>query len=385
MKAELNSLCFYAKEKISVAQLTRFNYVSTENMRLNKGGVEAASSLPPAARTQRYQKNDVLVSNIRPYFKKIWLADRDGGCSNDVLVLRAKEGCHPGFLYYLLADDAFFDYATVTARGTKMPRGDKAAIMQYEVPAVSKAGQARIADILSPLDQKIKWNRRIIDNLQQQAAAIFKCWFLDFSPFGGKPPAGWKETELDALTTFIGRGITPQYVDSSNQTVINQKCIRNHGLDLSFARNHRPKSVNEKWLQFGDLLINSTGTGTLGRAAQVWFSPHNLTADSHITIVRPASPELMFYIGLWAMLHETKIEALHTGTTGQTELPRDRVKALRLLRPDTETLKRFHDLLAPLIAAIAANQSESQALARVRDALIPKLLTGETGVSHIRL
>ncbi len=103
---------------------------------------------------------------------------------------------------------------------------------------------------------------------------------------------------MDTLTTLISRGITPKYTDRSEQIVVNQKCIRNHSLDLSLARSHLPKSINDKWIKFGDLLINSTGDGTLGRSAQVWFEPNNLTVDSHVTIVRPANAPLIFYIGL---------------------------------------------------------------------------------------
>src|SRR5699024_121267 len=127
--------------------------------------------------------------------------------------------------------------------------------------------------------------------------------------------------------------------------------------------------------QYGDLLINSTGEGTLGRTAQVWFSPHNLTVDSHITIVRPATRNLIFYIGLWGMLHEKEIEALHTGSTGQTELPRDRVKAMELLLPDSETLDRFNTIISPIADMIVSNQEENQKLAKIRDALLPKLMT----------
>ena len=126
--------------------------------------------------------------------------------------------------------------------------------------------------------------------------------------------------------------------------MINQKCIRNHAIDLSFARTHSPKSVNDKWLQYGDLLINSTGDGTLGRAAQVWFAPNNMTVDSHVTIVRPKTSDLIFYIGLWGLLHEREIELLHTGSTGQTELPRDRIKAMELILPDNEILRKFNCL-----------------------------------------
>lgn len=156
-------------------------------------------------------------------------------------------------------------------------------------------------------------------------------------------------------------------------------------IDLSLARSHRPKAINDKWLRFGDLIINSTGDGTLGRAAQVWFQPHNLTVDSHVTIVRPAEDNMIFYIGLWGILHEKDIESLHTGSTGQTELPKDRVKALELLLPDKETLKRFNSLIAPMAATIVLNQEETNRLAALRDAILPKLMSGEIDVSGINL
>lgn len=131
----------------------------------NKGGVTTASSLPRTVQTQQYQQYDILVSNIRPYFKKIWFAESDGGCSNDVLVLRAKEGIDAKFLYYVLADDAFFDYSNATSKGTKMPRGDKNAIMQYTVPVFDLEIQQKIVSILSALDEKIRKNAEINDNL----------------------------------------------------------------------------------------------------------------------------------------------------------------------------------------------------------------------------
>lgn len=223
------------------------------------------------------------------------------------------------------------------------------------------------------------------DNLQQQATALFKSWFVDYIPFGGSAPKDWEMNVLDNITALVSRGITPKYSDSSGQIVINQKCIRNHMIDLSLARTHTPKVINEKWLRFGDLLINSTGDGTLGRVAQVWFEPKNLTVDSHVTIARPARDNLIFYIGFWGILHEKEIESLHTGSTGQTELPRDRVKALELLLPDDETLDRFNAIIAPMTAAIVSNQKESNKLAEVRDTLIPKLMSGEIDVSGVQL
>lgn len=245
--------------------------------------------------------------------------------------------------------------------------------------------QKKIAAILFALDEKIAINRAINDNLEQQAVTIFKSWFVEYSPFDGIEPKEWETVNLEKITSLISRGIAPKYSDNSDQIVINQKCIRNHMIDLSQARTHTPKVINEKWLRFGDLLINSTGDGTLGRAAQVWFQPQNITVDSHVTVVRPAKENLIFYIGLWGVLHEREIESLHTGSTGQTELPKERVKALELHLPDNGTLDRFNTLIAPMAAAIVSMQNENNKLAILRDALLPKLMSGEIDVSAVQL
>ena len=256
-------------------------------------------------------------------------------------------------------------------------------IQEIMLPSIEY--QNKVVALLSSLDEKIAVNNNINDNLQQQAAAIFRSWFVDCAPFGGKAPDEWKNVTLEDITALISRGITPQYADDTDQIVINQKCIRNHTIDLSLARTHTPKVINEKWLRFGDLLINSTGDGTLGRAAQVWFQPKNLTVDSHVTIARPAKENLIFYIGLWGILHEKEIESLHTGSTGQTELPRDRVKAMELRLPDNDTLDRFNALITPMATAIVANQEENNRLAALRDAILPKLMSGEIDVSAVQL
>lgn len=190
---------------------------------------------------------------------------------------------------------------------------------------------------------------------------------------------------LEKITSLVSRGITPKYSDDSDQIILNQKCIRNHAIDLAPSRSHMPKAITEKWLQFGDLLINSTGTGTLGRAAQVLFVPNNLTVDSHVTIVRPADPLYVYFIGLWGITHETEIEALHTGSTGQTELPRDRVKSMEILVPDAESFIKFNKLIGPLSKLMVNNQDENIRLAEVRDVLLPRLLSGELDVSELDL
>ena len=298
--------------------------------------------------------------------------------NNHAHIVQTNEHCDLQYLCYLINSMDLSGYIT----GSAQPKLSQANLNAVTLQLPSIEEQKKIVAILGALDDKIELNNKINENLEQQATAIFKSWFIDYLPYGGVVPNEWRTVTLDDITSLVSRGINPQYSDNTEQIVINQKCIRNHMLDLSLARTHTPKTINEKWLQFGDLLINSTGTGTLGRVAQVWFEPKNLTVDSHITIVRPLRKDLIFYIGLWGILHENMIESLHTGSTGQTELPREMVKAIELLLPDNETLNRFNAVVAPIAATIVLNQEENQKLAQIRDILLPKLMSGELTVSN---
>ena len=127
----LNELCDYSSKRISMSELDVDGYISTENMLQDKAGVVLASGLPSASSVINFEVGNILISNIRPYFKKIWLANFDGGCSNDVLCFVPKIGIPSLYLYQILEKDNFFDYVMAGSKGTKMPRGDKRWIMEY--------------------------------------------------------------------------------------------------------------------------------------------------------------------------------------------------------------------------------------------------------------
>ncbi|MBQ8387222.1 MAG: restriction endonuclease subunit S [Paludibacteraceae bacterium] len=175
------------------------NYISTENMLPNKGGITSPSNIPNGSAIA-YQLGDVLISNIRPYFQKIWLANCNGACSADVLCIRANEKANSKYLYYLLSQQKFFDYVMSGAKGCKMPRGDKSQIMQWQIFLPPLAEQKRIADILSAIDDKIELNRRINANLEQQAQALYKSWFVDADS------TGWETKRLaDFFNVITGK------------------------------------------------------------------------------------------------------------------------------------------------------------------------------------
>ena len=170
---KLKEICEYISDRVAVTAVSKENYISTENMAQNKGGVTRSSSIPSSGAVIRYTTDDILISNIRPYFKKIWQADKIGGCSADVLCIRAKIHIDSTFLYYLLSQDAFFEYVMMGAKGCKMPRGDKGHIMDWEIDIPEdKSEQTAIGQCLKMLDKKIEINRQINDNLTSTSSRL---------------------------------------------------------------------------------------------------------------------------------------------------------------------------------------------------------------------
>lgn len=157
-KGRLDEIAEYNCGRISANELTILNFITTENMTADRGGVSAAASLPIIDQVPLFDRGDVLISNIRPYFKKIWRADCRGGRSADVLCLKAKAPILQFYLYRLLWDDAFFAYVMQSAKGTKMPRGDKLHILEYGCVVPTTEVLAKFNKMLCPICELIEKN-----------------------------------------------------------------------------------------------------------------------------------------------------------------------------------------------------------------------------------
>lgn len=129
----LSDICEYSKSKIKDLNITPYNYYSTDNMLPNKAGATQATYLPNGTLPTYCAKGDVLISNIRPYFKKIVYCQKDAGCSSDVLCFTPKNKAFSQYLFCTLYSDNFFDFMVSTSKGTKMPRGDKSQIMEFKI------------------------------------------------------------------------------------------------------------------------------------------------------------------------------------------------------------------------------------------------------------
>ena len=155
----LGEIAYYPKERISSDELNENNYVSVENLLSNKLGKAISLNVPKSGAAIKYMPNDILIGNIRPYLRKIWLSDIIGGTNGDVVTIRIhddyKESFIPQFLYYLLSSEDFFNYDNSFAKGGKMPRGDKNQILKYPIPIPPLSEQHRIVTILDKFEELI--------------------------------------------------------------------------------------------------------------------------------------------------------------------------------------------------------------------------------------
>ena len=148
----LGEIAKYSDSRIKNSDIQPYSYVSVENLLQQKKGVEFTNKIPEGNNSIEYLKEDILIGNIRPYLRKIWKADRNGGTNGDVLTIRIlndyKQRIDPKYLYYQLSSEDFFNYDNQHAKGAKMPRGSKDDVMKYKIPIPSILEQQRIVNIL---------------------------------------------------------------------------------------------------------------------------------------------------------------------------------------------------------------------------------------------
>ncbi len=336
---------------------------------------------------------------------------------------RDPEKLSGGFLRYWSRSKEFVEQLAGMKASTDMaPYLSLTDQRRLSITLPSPDKQKAIARILGTLDDKIELNRRMNTTLEAMARALFQSWFVDFDPVRakaagpsrlsglsdealaklgmdsetaalfpasfqdsahGKIPEGWSIQPLSGLCSYLSRGIGPTYLETGGVLVLNQKCIRDHRVNRDHGRRHndQQKSIRGRLVERFDILVNSTGVGTLGRVAQVLQLPEPTIVDSHVTIVRANAQTDPHFLGVNLVGREPEIEGLGEGSTGQTELSRVRLGTLPVVRPPSEIQRAFGKLAHPIFAQIAANEGQSRTLATLRDTLLPKLLSGELSLA----
>lgn len=374
----LGEICSFVKDKISMRDVSTDVYISTENMLSDKGGITRASSIPMDGMVTRYYPETVLISNIRPYFKKIWFADKEGGCSNDVLCFKGNDVLiNSKYLYYLLAQDIFFDYVMLGSKGSKMPRGDKDHIMKWKVSIPPVDEQKRIAGVLSSLDDKIDLLNRENTTLEALAETLFRHYFIE------NPNPEWKEGKVSDIAIHCKDSINPQkHSDEfflhysipaydngkrpieeqgqsiqSNKYVIPQNCIL-----FSKLNPHKDRRV---WLILDDVQPNAI-------------------CSTEFQIVKPQNDQWLYFLYEWLTYKENydEIASGVSGTSGSHQ--RIDPKAIfdnECLIVDDGILAQYNEQVIPIFKKVESNQQQMQTMVAKRDTLLPRLMSGEVKVT----
>ena len=386
------------KDKCVTTCLNESTYISTDNMLPHYGGVVPANIVPSGKATQ-FRQEDILLSNIRPYFRKTWYASFDGGCSADVLCIRAdKAQCHPHYLYYQLASDNFVKDYLKSCKGAKMPRGDENRLLDYEIALPPIPEQLRIASILGSLDEKIEINRKKIEKLEALAQMIYEHWFVqfDFPDANGKPykssggamvwdeelkqeiPVGWGVNNLYYIAEYINGCACQKYYAEDGDDALPVVKIKEMHEGFSSETEYVKSSVPEKYkITAGDILFSwsaslevMTWTGTDSCLNQHIFHvvPHNGFSPLYVL------QQLQIYIRKFILFANAR-------KTTMGHITADHIEQSRIVVPPNCLICEFSEKFEALYAEQIILQKEIQKLMSIRDWLLPMLMNGQVEVS----
>lgn len=314
-----------------------------------------------------------------------------------MLIFSAKNGIDPHYLYYLLANDSFFEYSMATAKGTKMPRGDKKALMKYEVPDFDLNEQHKIAGVLSAIDDKIQLNNKINKNLEEQTKALFREKFIS-----NIASSDWKTgTFSDIVESMIagdwgkdeqqGNFIQPVY------------CIRGADIPEVKAGNKGKmptryilsKNYAKKHLIDGDVVVEISGgspTQSTGRIAAISESLLNrydkgMVCTNFCKALKPKLGYSMFLYYYWQYLYDHNVFfSYENGTTGIKNLDISGfITTEPIVLPPKELVSKFDKFCQKIFKEVFTNGLENEKLSNLRDSLLPRLMSGEVDVSNIAL
>jgi restriction endonuclease S subunit/very-short-patch-repair endonuclease len=228
LETTLGEVMEIKNEKLKMKNLTLDNYISTENLLPDRLGVQKSANLPNIPSVNAFKKDDTLFSNIRTYFKKVWFAKFDGGASNDVLIFTPKDESKldKKFLYYFISSDRFIDFTVISAKGTKMPRGDKEAMKTFSISLPPLPEQIAIASVLSAFDDKIELLREQNKTLEEMGQVIFAEMCLPPNPLvGGTEQVISKEMCLPPNPLIGGTEEDDSLKEEIEQVVFAEMCL----------------------------------------------------------------------------------------------------------------------------------------------------------------
>ena len=347
-------------------------YVIDTEKKITKLGLENSS-------TKLLSKGDIIIS-ARGTVGELAIIPSDMAFNQSCYGLRAKEYVDSTFLYYLLKQSV--SVLQHNTHGSVFDTITRDTFDGITINLPPLATQQKIAAILSSLDDKIELNNKINTNLEQQAQALFKNWFVDFEPFDGKMPEGWKEVKFRDICENITDGVHNTVVDDPNGEYLLLSCKNIKGGILTIASSERKinKETFERLrkrtkLAKGDILLSSVGT--VGEMYLLNETPNNYEFQRSVAIIKPnttlISPAFLYESMLFQK--DTIIHSAH-GAVQQCIFISD-VGDFTTILPTLDVIEKFTNIVQPMLETITANQHENRKLSNMRDTLLPKLMKGE--------
>lgn len=386
---KLKEVASYVSEKVDTGLLKVQDYITTDNMLSNRGGIIISNSLPKADKVTKFERDDILVSNIRPYFKKIWHATFSGGCSNDVIVFRAN-GINSKFLYYVLSQNVFFDYMMAGANGTKMPRGNKQLIPDFEFLNFSSVQQEHISSTLFVFDDLIENNKKQIKLLEESAQRLYKEWFVDLRFPGHENvkivdgvPEGWYIDRADHYFK-ITIGKTPsraekQWFTNSGEGTpwISISDMGESGAFAFYSKEDLTADAiirhNMKVVPKGTILVSFKLT--VGRVAITSIDMCTNEAIAHFHIDNDLDRAYTY-----CYLKSFEYDSLGNTSSISKAINSKIIKNMPFIMPSEDILGQFSMIVQPILDQIELKQKIIFRLTEARDRLLPKLMSGEIEV-----
>ena len=393
---KLSEIAILVEDKISSNSISLGDYVTTDSLLPNKEGKTIATNLPPVACSlTHYQKGDVLVANIRPYLKKVWLADKEGGCSSDVLVFRVREGYKNSFLYAVLLQDHFFDYATRGAKGSKMPRGNKEQIMRYELPVFSPQEQENIGNIVISITEKLRLNRAINHNLEAMAKQLYDYWFVqfDFPNENGRPykssgsamawnddlkreiPEGWNSGVFsDVANITMGQSPDGSSYNEDGEGTIFYQGSTDFGMRFPSVRMYT--SSPSRFANRGDILMSVRApVGAVNIANADCCIGRGLSAIN----AKIGSITYIYYVVHYLRI---RFDSLNTSGTTFGSITKDELLNLPVVVPSDDVIERFETVCEPIFDKQMEIGLVIEQLTTLRDSLLPLLMNGQVSLNY---
>ncbi|NYS61796.1 restriction endonuclease subunit S [Vreelandella salicampi] len=380
----------FVKKRVSVNNLELDSYVSTENILPDFGGIKGASKLPPSGSFTSYKPEDILIANIRPYLKKIWVADRNGAASNDVVVVRPMKGIIGSFLSSLLRSDSFIDYVMKGAKGVKMPRGDVSLMKEYSLAVPCPKEQKKIADCLSLLGALISAQAEKLDALKTHKKGLMQQLFPREGEINPRLRFLRKETwdiaNLSEVTFFQeGPGIMAVDFRDEGVPLVRLAGVSGEVVTLDGCNYLDPEKVAQKWshfrLKINDLVISTSAT--FGLIAIVT----NETADAvfYTGLIRFRPRCDMLYLGylkafLGSPCFKRQAAAAAVGG-GIKHFGPTHLKQMDIPLPSVAEQQKMAGCLSSLDTLIAAHTEKLDALKAHKKGLMQQLFPSPEAVS----